>query len=265
MNTEPPQGDDLQRMLVSMKQNVLERATPLQKRRRGRSGIVIGVVALLAVGTATGAVALTLSQQNADPVAAPTQTQQPEPAPSATTPSSAPITGAPVPKPTPTSTPTPAAATIPTDCRALVPAEDYDRFFGDTPYIRVEPPEEGLPPEYTRAPGSESEIGPETAPTKLYCLWKDPRADISGLAITAGTGTPAQLQHAEDDFYQGWTPTCVDADGIRTCRQTKKDPQYGTDWARTMYVRGDTWLQIDQSNVPTDGLLDAVVGEIWGD
>lgn len=262
MNTEPPEGDDLQRMLVSMKQNVLERATPRPKRRRGRSGVVIGVVALLAVGTATGAVALTLSQQDT-PVAAPTQTQQPEPSPSATTPSSAPITGVPTPSATPTRPST--VASIPTECRALVPAADYDRFFGDIPVTRVEPPEEGLPPEYTAAPGSESDVDPDTAPTVLYCLWHDPHADITGIAITAGTGTPEQLEYAERNFYQGWSPTCDDVDGIRTCSQTKPDPQYGTDWARTMYVRGGTWVQIDQSNVPTDGLLPAIVGEIWGD
>ncbi|QZQ55888.1 hypothetical protein KZI27_03240 [Curtobacterium sp. TC1] len=264
MNTEPPEGDDLQRMLVSMKQNVLERATPRARRGRGRSGIVIGVVALLAVGTATGAVALTLSQQDT-PAAAPTQTQAPEPSPTATTPSSAPITG--TPRPTATATPTAPSttATIPTECRALVPASDYDRLFGDTPVMRVEPPEEGLPPEYTAAPGVQPDVDPDTAPTKLYCLWKDPRTDISGLAITVGTGTPEQIAASERGLFDGWNPTCEVVDGIRTCSQTKQVPMYGTDWARTMYTRGDTWVQIDQSNFPTNGLLPAVVGEIWGD
>ena len=47
MNTEPPEGDELQRMLVSMKQAVLERATPRPKRYRRRSGVVVGVVVLV--------------------------------------------------------------------------------------------------------------------------------------------------------------------------------------------------------------------------
>jgi len=260
MNTEPPEGDDLQRMLVSMKQNVLERATLRSARRRGRSGIVIAAVTLLALGTATSAVALTLSQQD-EPVAAPTRTQQPEPTPSATTPTSAPITATPTPQPNPAST----VATIPTECRSLVPDSDYDRLFGGTPVQRVVPVEEGLSPEYTPAPGSEPDVDPSVARTELYCLWKDPRADISGLAVTAGAGTPEQLAETERTFYEGWSPTCEEDDGIRTCRAARKDPQYGTDWARTMYVRGDTWLQIDQSNFPTNGLLPAMVGEIWGD
>ncbi|MFJ3322327.1 MULTISPECIES: hypothetical protein [unclassified Curtobacterium] len=258
MNTEPPEGDDLQRMLVSMKQNVLERATPRPKRRRFRPGIALGVIGLLAIGTATGAVALSLSQQET-PVAAPTWTQQPEPSPSATTPTSAPITQRPTPRPTPVNT----AATIPTDCRALVPASDYDRFFGDVPLQRVLPVAEGLPAEATPPPVVDTGSGlPET---DLYCLWRDPAADITGLAVTMGHGTPEELANGERSYYEGWSPTCEESDGIRICRQTRPDPQYGTDWSRTRYVRGDTWLEIDQANFPTDNLLGAIVGEIWGD
>lgn len=258
MNTEPPQGDDLQRMLVSMKQNVLERATPLPKRRRGRSGIVIGVVALLAVGTATGAVALTLSQQNADPVAAPTQTQQPEPAPSSTTPSSAPITGAPVPKPTPTSTPAPAAATIPTDCRALVPAEDYDRFFGDTPLTQADPPS-GT----DRVPDGQD---PEGTQSKVSCSWRDPRADVSGIEVRAGTATEATIQREIEEFpaYDGGG-TCTERDGGTFCQSRGIVEPYGVEKAYTYFARGDTWITIEQTNVPTDGLLPALIATFWGD
>lgn len=249
MNTEPPEGDDLQRMLVSMKQHVLERATPRPARRRGRSGIVVGVVALLALGTATGAVALTLSQQDR-PAAAPAQTQQPEPAPSATTPSSAPITGRPTPRPTPS-----AAASIPTDCRAIVPASDYDRLFGDAPLTTVFPAA-------GQTGGNRYGIGGRTV---LDCLWRDPGADITGLSVTVGTGTPEQLSDVARTTFRDWSPTCDERDGIQTCRAVRRDPQYGTDWARTTYVRGDTWLVIDQSNFPTNGLLPAIVGEVWGD
>jgi len=260
MNTEPPEGDDLQRMLVSMKQNVLERATPRPKRRRFRPGIALGVIGLLAIGTATGAVALSLSQQET-PVAAPTTSRVPEPAPSATTPTSAPITQRPTPRPTPT--PVNTTATIPTDCRALVPASDYDRFFGDVPLQRVLPVAEGLPAEATPPPVAGNGSGlPET---DLYCLWRDPAADITGLAVTMGHGSPEELANGERSYYEGWSPTCEESDGIRICRQTRPDPQYGTDWSRTRYVRGDTWLEIDQTNFPTDNLLGAIVGEIWGD
>ncbi|MGN7191790.1 MULTISPECIES: hypothetical protein [unclassified Curtobacterium] len=254
MDTEPPQGDDLQRMLVSMKRNVLDGAAPRPRRRRGRPGIVVGVVALLALGTATGAVALTLSQQDR-PVAAPVRTEDPAPAPSATTPTSAPVTDRPSPRPSRTAAST--TATIPTDCRSVVPASDYDRFFGDVPLATIV------------ADGKVSALphrDPVGAPPTLSCQWRDPGADITGLELTMGTGTPEQIAELERGTFDGWSPTCEDdADGARVCRASRTDPTYGTDWARTTYVRGDTWLAVDQSNFPTNGLLPAVVGEVWGD
>lgn len=251
MNTEPPEGDDLQRMLVSMKQNVLERATPRAARRRGRSGIVIGVVALLAVGTATGAVALTLSQQDT-PVAAPSQTQAPEPSPTATTPSSAPITGA----PTPTSTPTApmAVATIPTTCRDMVPADDYARFFGDTPLTEISKAKDGS------AGGDAGDVTWADGESQIICRWADPRADVSGLSMTIGTAGPG----AAGVLANSPLP-CEDRDGGRVCQSTVPAEAAPVDQVTTYFLRDDTFIVIRQANFPTNGLLDAVVGEIWGD
>ena len=108
MNTEPPEGDDLQRMLVSMKQNVLERATPRPKRHGRRAGIAIGVVGVLLLGAAGGGVALGLipTSITAEPV--PTATPTAEPTPTET-PSGAPVVG----RPTPTATPSPTSTRPP--------------------------------------------------------------------------------------------------------------------------------------------------------
>ena len=108
MNTEPPEGDDLQRMLVSMKQNVLERATPRPKRHGRRAGIAIGVVGVLLLGAAGGGVALGLipTSITADPV--PTATPTAEPTPTET-PSGAPVVG----RPTPTATTSPTSTRPP--------------------------------------------------------------------------------------------------------------------------------------------------------
>jgi len=248
MNTEPPEGDELQRMLVSMKRNVLDRAAPRPKRRRGRSGLVIGVVALLAVGTATGAVALTLSQQD-EPVASPVQTQEPEPAPSATTPTSAPITASPTPRPTP---PRNTVAAIPTDCRSVVPAPDYDRLFGETPVTETTP----------GVDAPDSDLGP----TSISCLWRDPRADISGISIQIGTGSDAQLAEAVrrfPDFDGGGT--CETRGPGTFCQSRATVEGYGVEKAYTFYFRGTTWIVIDQTNVPTDNLLGSLSETIWGD
>ncbi|MFZ6990541.1 hypothetical protein ACO0E1_01500 [Curtobacterium sp. RRHDQ66] len=105
MNTEPPQGDDLQRMLVSMKQNVLARAEadrPAPERRGRRAGIVIGIIAVLGIGVGSGAVALGMVPQpfTAAPAPSPTVTEPPE----TPTKSSAPVISEPTATPTPTPT-----------------------------------------------------------------------------------------------------------------------------------------------------------------
>ncbi|MCS5511559.1 hypothetical protein NY537_02225 [Curtobacterium flaccumfaciens pv. betae] len=247
MNTEPPQGDELQRMLVSMKQNVLERATPRPKRRRGRSGVVVGVVALLALGTATGAVALTLSQQNADPVAAPTQTQQPEPSPSATTPSSAPITGAPIPKPTPT--PRNTVATIPTSCRSIVPASEYSRLFGDASVTEKD----------TQDPDTVDVVS-----ASISCVWQKPDADSSFLSVSIHTASAEHVQYQIDSFGDEAGGTCTERPDGTLC-QLRATLDDGAAKAYTLYVRGDSYVVVDQIGFPTNGLLNAVIGEIWGD
>ncbi|WP_420369617.1 hypothetical protein [Curtobacterium sp. L1-20] len=248
MNTEPPEGDELQRMLVSMKRNVLDRAAPRPKRRRVRPGIAIGIVGLLAIGTATGAVALSLSQQDR-PVAAPVQTQEPEPAPSATTPTSAPITASPTPRPTPTQN---TVANIPTDCRALVPAADYDRLFGDTPVTETTPGED--------AP--DAGLGS----TSISCLWRDPRADISGISIQIGTGSEADLAEAVRMFPEFDGGGRCEPRGTATFCQSRGTVEgYGVEKAYTYYVRGTTWIVIDQTNVPTENLLGSLSETIWGD
>ncbi len=254
MDSEPPVGDELQRMLVTMKQDVLERATPRPKRRRGHTGIVVGVVALLALGTASGAVALSLSHQDR-PVAAPVQTQEPAPAPSATTRTSAPITGRPTPRPVPTATPTTAAvATIPTSCRATVPEEDYDRFFGDTPVQGSSSMGEGIA-------GSDSVAAGIAEPgADIYCVWRDPRADVSGLEMLIGAARPNT-----GDRLRSGPMSCVDQDGGVLCRTSRQADPYPVDTVTTLFVRDGTYVAITQTNFPTNGLLDAVVGVIWGD
>ena len=250
MDTEPPQGDDLQRMLVSMKRNVLDRAAPQPRRRRGRPGIVVGVVALLALGTATGAVALTLSQQDR-PVAAPTSAEEPAPAPSATTPTSAAVTDRPSPRPTPT--PTSRTATIPTDCRSLVPAADYGRLFGETPLTDVT----ADVAEVRRSAGALAWTG--SAPD-IVCLWMDPRADVSGLEVEIGRVAPGKGDALADSPQE-----CQDRDGGRVCRTSMPADGYPVDQVTTSFQRDDVFIVITQTNFPTNGLLSAVVGEIWGD
>jgi len=90
MDVEPPVGDDLNRMLVSMKQQVLQRAAaePPAKPRpwaRRHLGLTLGLVALLGIGGASGALALVLpSPFEAAAPASPTSTPEPSATPRAT-------------------------------------------------------------------------------------------------------------------------------------------------------------------------------------
>ncbi|MDM7892898.1 hypothetical protein [Curtobacterium caseinilyticum] len=107
MDTEPPQGDDLQRMLVPMKRHVLEHATPRRSRRGRTTGIALGIVGVLLLGATGGGVALGLIPTSFTGQAqAPAPSDTPEQLPSEA-PSGAPVSDEPTPVLTPTSTPTP--------------------------------------------------------------------------------------------------------------------------------------------------------------
>jgi hypothetical protein len=107
MNTEPPTGDDLHRMLVTMKQSVLDRAEdrkPAPRRRGRRAGIAIGVIALLGLGATGGGVALGMIPQPFAAAPAPVSTPSPTEPAARSTPAAAPVQETPDPTPTPTPT-----------------------------------------------------------------------------------------------------------------------------------------------------------------
>ncbi|MBT2502541.1 hypothetical protein [Curtobacterium sp. ISL-83] len=274
MNTEPPEGDDLHRMLVSMKQNVLERATPRPKRRTPHTGIVITVVGLLALGTATGAVALTLAHRD-QPVAAPAVTQEPKTPPSATTPISAPITATPTPRPTPTPSPSPtgtptaaprADVRIPGECYFLVPQPDYLRFFGAAALS-----EQILSPGLSRHPDGNDRIqGLRGEHESLLCTWQNEGVQANLVLQVGRTADLAPGMAQETDGRLGGTSqdppggTCQDRLGGRVCQSTGSGAQ-GPAVTATTFERDGVTIKIYQTDFPTDGLLAAVVGEIWGD
>lgn len=117
MNTEPPTGDDLERMLVAMKRTVLTRAAeqrPQPRRRGRRTGIVIGVIAVLALGATSGGVALGMIPQPFAAAPAPAPSTTPTEPSETPTPSSAPVVNEPTTTPTPTPTRRPYALDDPT-------------------------------------------------------------------------------------------------------------------------------------------------------
>ena len=144
MDAEPPVGDDLNRMLVSMKQEVLQRAAqePPAKPRpwaRRHLGLTLGLVALLGLGGATGALALVLPSPFEASAPATTAPPEPSAAPEATpSPTSRPVT----PAPRPASPPA-----VPIDCATLASRLDLSDFVLDAapvPQGSGDPQDDGI-------------------------------------------------------------------------------------------------------------------------
>ncbi|PZE83245.1 hypothetical protein DEI91_09995 [Curtobacterium sp. MCBD17_032] len=247
-------------MLVSMKQTVLENADDRRPKRRGhRSGIVVAAVALLALGTASGAVALAVvpqMQQASAPVASPTP-QAPSPS---GTPSSAPVVE--TPEPTPTRTTSAASTRYPTDCGGLYSDADRARFFGGAPVTQTP---ERLDGTTMPAPAPVPFAGGTwTASTWIECTWKDPRADISHITVRMGSAPENELGKYEASLREE-AGTCDLEDIGTVCTRTVRADPYPVDATRTFWTQDGYWVDIDQANMPTSGLLQATIDAMLGD
>lgn len=95
---------------------------------------------------------------------------------------------------------------------------------------------------------------------RLYCVWRDPRADITNMSITVEVVDSSKAY----GVLQGLTGfRCEhDAEGYR-CQKISTDDQYGVETGVTYFTRGDIAIQISQANVPTSGLLDDVMAHVF--
>lgn len=240
-------------MTVSMKANVLQRTTEHETDRpRFKWGIIVGIVAVLGIGTASSAVALGLVPH---PFSAPAPVVSESPTPrAAITPSPA-ITTEP-PSPSPTQQPAVADLTIPTTCKGVVAGADYTRFFGTNPIQQYRPVPDGAAKDPIPAPRVSAPAFYSDA--TLFCRWADLRADVSYLSVAMGTAPETETaDNVAALVTLGFT--CSEVDGGQKCQQITRNAQFPVDDASTFFVRGDTWIQIKQTNVPTDNLLGAIV------
>lgn len=133
MRNEPPTGDDLERRVASIQDDVERRiaASPRRASRSARTGLVVGLATVLGLGAIGGAVAfgVTLSQPPA-PIVTETPTPTATPTPSAT----------PTPTPTPTTPPPAAAPTVrvPTTCEELTQGIDISDQYGPLKLVAAE-------------------------------------------------------------------------------------------------------------------------------
>ncbi|SFR83487.1 hypothetical protein SAMN05428970_2810 [Agromyces sp. CF514] len=116
MRSEPPTGDELTRMLVTVKQNVVEQVAqePRPQRPVGLGdrvvALAIGIAILLGLGAGAAFAFGVVPSFVIDPITAPAPVQ----------------TSAPAPTPTETATPTPAAPTVAPPVIGTQPAARYD-------------------------------------------------------------------------------------------------------------------------------------------
>jgi hypothetical protein len=247
MNTEPPTGDDLTRMLVSMKKNVLERATDTTRRRPGRRfGIAFGLVALIGLGSAGGAVAMGFVPSPFEGLA------QPEPTAVVSTP--------PAPTPTATPTPEPSAAPstqpvggtpepyLPIDCATLATESSL------TSLLRA--------PELTI--GQNTVTSPEVAIDRQSgieaCDWTSlSDTAYASLNITSTLGGPSAADAVAAERAAGAVDLGVGDESTQTCEEG-----FG---CRGTFVVGDFWFEyLYQQSTPigddTKALLTAHLNRV---
>lgn len=164
----------------------------------------------------------------------------------------------------PTETPGPIA--LPTDCTDVVDQATYAATFGDIPLNPVEFGGSGTssgvvtPTTPPAGAGARDVVG---AATELSCLWRDPRADVSGISVAMGHLEPAAGAAALDGLAsQGYT--CTSVHEGRSCQLVTPDPLYPVDRAQTYWLRDDVVVTVDQTNVPTDDLIGSIATRLFG-
>lgn len=166
-------------------------------------------------------------------------------------------TGSATPRPTSTITRVPGVdhdgGTVPSTCEGLLTAGRWQ--FATAPLN--DPAVVGSPVE---VPKSVFDPVRQSDGKQLYCVWRDPRADITNVAIEV------QVVDSSKAFgvLQGLRGfDCArEAEGYR-CQKVSKDEQYGVQLGTTYFTRGDIGIVINQANVPTTGLLDDVMAHLF--
>lgn len=147
--------------------------------------------------------------------------------------------------PTPSPTPTANAVALPTDCRAIL-SEDVLSQLGETPL--------------NDAAFGSSGVG---ADGTLTCIWRDPRADTTGLVTTIermnrGPALDLLNELADAEGFSCFTPD----DGTR-CEKTWQNDQYPVTDGRTLFWRDDILIDTQYSNLAPTGYTASIIASIF--
>lgn len=150
------------------------------------------------------------------------------------------------PSPTPSPTSTSKPVTLPTDCRAILSADVLEQL-GDTPL-------------------NDAAFGPSGvgADGSLTCIWRDPRADTSGLVtkiskMNRGPALDMLNKLVTDEGF-----TCFTPDGGTRCEKTWQNEQYPVTDGRTLFWRDDVLIDTRYSNLAPSGYTSSIVENLFG-
>ncbi|VXC06558.1 hypothetical protein [Frigoribacterium sp. 9N] len=220
MNSEPPTGDELNRMLVTMKQNVLERTTESPRRKRNRNlGLGLGLAALLAIGGGSGALALGMLPSPFQASAPSTPTSTPTPTPT--------VRPTATPRPTPTVAPVVAPVpALPIDCATLASGVRMDLF--------IPSPLQGRADLLLPTDASLSEYG------VLGCEWGSTEQPYSRVDLSVASGREAGLTAVDDLVAGGARRTEAGDASAMTCTEQG---------CQATVVSGIWWIEFRTSDV----------------
>jgi len=174
----------------------------------------------------------------------------------------------------PSRSPSPDAAAstpvIPESCETVVDPQTYASTFEGTPLnspgvVGQEGGEYFIPTGRVDpvAPAEGATPGQVVAnQTQLRCIWRDPRADISGLTVEIATVDPAiaalYLASLPADGFE-----CTSVEGGERCQRVRQDEQYPVGVGDTVFLRDSVVITVWQANFPTDNLLGSLVSTVW--
>lgn len=111
-------------------------------------------------------------------------------------------------------------------------------------------------------PGTGISSGPQPD-GGLICLWRDPRADTTGLYTTITHMTEGDARELLSGLSaEGFT--CYEPDAGTRCEKTWTSDAYPVTDGRTVYWRDGILIDTDYSNLAPEGYTSAIVESIWG-
>lgn len=150
-------------------------------------------------------------------------------------------TDEPTASPTPTSTP----VALPTDCRAIL-SEDVLSQLGETPL--------------NDAAFGLSGVGDDGT---LTCIWRDPRADTTGLVTTISAMNRGPALDMLNALVTDEGFTCFTPDKGTRCEKTWPDPQYPVTDGRTLFWRDDILIDTVYSNLAPTGYTSSIISNLF--